>query len=157
MNRSMLVILTLITANNSQAAPGRIQEEVVSTNEVRPIRLVEGMVSVLEFREKVLEVRVGNPEIAQVSFSEVSPKEVTLRLLTSKMGATNMIVRSGRRLLVFDVVPTKSTHEDFLKIRGEVQSLSPNGVSLIHSGKISAPKGERMPKDSVLIMKGEIR
>jgi len=125
----------------SDGQPPRIKDEVLNRYAVRKIYLSEGLVSVLEFRDEVLEVRAGNAEIVKVSFSGVNKKELTLRLLTQRLGPTNLIVRAGRNQFVFDIIPSRKVHEDVIYVRGSV-SLIPEPQSQIKTGKVTFQKSE---------------
>ncbi|MBX2994914.1 MAG: hypothetical protein KF681_08830 [Bdellovibrionaceae bacterium] len=48
--------------------------------------------------------------------SAVSPKELTLTMNQSI--PSNLLIRAGKRMYVFDVVPSKTTHQDYVKVSG---------------------------------------
>jgi len=125
----------------SDGQPSRIKDEVLNRYFVRKIHLSEGLVSVLEFRDEVLEVRAGNSEIVKVSFSGVNKKELTLRLLTQKLGPTNLIVRSGRNQFVFDIIPSRKVHEDLIYVRGSIAN-RPELQNQMKSGKVTFQKSK---------------
>lgn len=100
------------------AAPNRISSTIQDLSQVETIRLSPGLVSVIELPKPVTEVRVGNPGAVKVSISTVSPKEITLYLQGTIVGATNLIVRAEKRVYVFDIVPSRMVHQDFLKVAG---------------------------------------
>lgn len=80
------------------------------------IFLKPGLASVIEFPKSIIEVRVGNPISLKTSISTVSPKELTIFADSLKSGSTNLIVRSDKRIYVFDVTPNSSRHQDYIKI-----------------------------------------
>lgn len=81
------------------------------------IFLKPGLASVIEFPKPIIEVRVGNPNSLKTSISTVSPKELTIFADNLRSGATNLIVRSDKRIYIFDVTPSSARHQDYIKIQ----------------------------------------
>lgn len=98
------------------APPSRVSSIRKDLSQAEVIYMSEGLVSVVEFPVPILEVRNGNAAAIKAMISSVSPKELTLILHQSK--ATNLLVRAGKRMYVFDIVPSKSTHQDYVKVSG---------------------------------------
>lgn len=96
----------------------RISRPVVNLTESRAIYLSPGLISVVEFPDPIIEVRVGDPASLKPTISQVSPKELTLMFKDSNSVATNLIVRSGKRVFVLDIIPSKNRHQDYVKVRG---------------------------------------
>lgn len=93
----------------------RISSVHKSLNRVDLISISPGLVTILEFPKPIIEVRVGNSEILSTSISTVSSKELTLSLNRLNV-ATNLVVKSGNRFFVFDVVSNTSHHQDYVKV-----------------------------------------
>lgn len=87
-------------------------------SQVEKIYLSPGLVSLIEFPQNIIEVRVGNPKSLKALISQVSPKELTIYLTNGTSVASNLIVRAEKRIFVFDIVPSKSNHQDYVKIKG---------------------------------------
>lgn len=100
------------------ASPQRLSTVSKDLSTSEKIYLKPGLAAVIEFPKPIIEVRIGNPANLKTSISTVSPKELTLFLESARAGATNLIVRSDRKIYVFDVIPSFSDHQDFIKIRG---------------------------------------
>lgn len=94
---------------------------------VDKIYVAAGLVSVLEFPQNIIEVRVGDLSSVKAVISQVSPKELTIYLSSSESKATNIIVRAEKKVYVFDIVPSNSSHQDYVKIRGTFGSPSFKG------------------------------
>ncbi|MBL7557603.1 MAG: hypothetical protein JNM24_17370 [Bdellovibrionaceae bacterium] len=124
---SFFITMFLISANADQLE--RISRPVVNLNDSKSIYLSPGLISVVEFPDPIIEVRVGDPGSLKPVISQVSPKELTLIFKASNSVATNLIVRSGKRVFVMDVIPSKSRHQDYVKVRG-VYSFVPHGNSI---------------------------
>lgn len=102
------------------AGPARISSMTKDLGSAERIHLSAGLVSVIEFPRPVGEVRVGDPASLKAQISTVSPKELTIYLSGSQASPTNLIVRADRRVYVFDIIPSRAIHQDYLKVRGAV-------------------------------------
>lgn len=106
----------------SQASTMRISTKSKDLSSVEKVYISPGLVSLIEFPNNIIEVRVGSPETLKVAISQVSPKELTVFLSTSAAAASNLIVRSDRKIYVFDIIPSRSNHQDYIKISGTINS-----------------------------------
>lgn len=101
----------------AMASPvGRITSISKDLSKSDLIHVSPGLATVVEFPKPIIEVRVGNPGILKTSISSVSPNELSLFLGKENVGPTNLIVRSDRRVYVFDIVPSRSIHQDFIRV-----------------------------------------
>lgn len=109
----------LILLNLSFAEVNRISSVTKDLGKVEKIYLNEGLISVLDFPEEVSDVKVGNAKDFKIILSEKFPKEITVFLSRGNVGVfTNLIVRTGRGIYVFDLVSSKTNHQDYLKVTG---------------------------------------
>ncbi len=135
----------------------RISSINKNLGEVRKIYLHAGLVSTLEFKQSVIGVKVGNIDSIKAEISPSNPKEVTLRLKHQSAEPTNMIVRVDRHVYVFDLIPSKASHQDYVKIEGSFGAptrealQSPKERSKIH------PESKQQPRllESVRLGVGE--
>lgn len=98
------------------APPSRVSSMRKDLSQAEVIYLATGLVSVVEFPSPILEVRNGNPNSIRAMISTVSPKELTLTMNQSV--PSNLLIRAGKRMYVFDIVPSKATHQDYVKVSG---------------------------------------
>lgn len=130
------------------------QTERVSTvnhnlSTVDKIYVTAGLASVVEFPKNIIEVRVGDSQSVKAIISQVSPKELTVYLSSTASKASNLIVRADKRMYVFDVVPSTTNHQDYVKIKGSFGSPSYSGShSNLQNGKIE-PRLKQEPKFQV--------
>lgn len=109
----------LVLLNLSFAEVNRISSVTKDLGKVEKIYLNEGLISVLDFPEEVSDVKVGNAKDFKIILSEKFPKEITVFLSRGNVGIfTNLIVRTGRGVYVFDLVSSKTNHQDYLKVTG---------------------------------------
>lgn len=120
------MLLFNILLSTCFATTSRIQSAITSQSEATTIYLRPGLASVLELPNDIVEARVGNPGDLKVLISQVSSKEITLFFKRSSVLPTNLIVRSGKKMFVFDVIPSALKHQDYLKVTSSVGSINQN-------------------------------
>lgn len=137
MLKRFLISLLIYPAPALPDLPKRISGQMVDLGEVHRIYMVPGMATVLEIPGAVTGIRIGNPDLVEYYKPEKPDNEVTLVLKKSGSEPTNLIVRSGKRKFVFDIVPSKKTHQDSVEIVGAYggASLMNNEMELISSSK----------------------
>jgi hypothetical protein len=141
------VLTALCFTMSAFAAPARISARLADLGEVHKIYLAQGLASVVQLPYPVTEARVGSPDDIQVQVSKTLPSELTLILKRTGAQPTNLIVRCGTRTLVFDLIPSKKTHQDLVRISGSygAPDMADMGAVLVDS---SLPKGEAGERDS---------
>jgi len=102
----------------ANATVKRISSIYKDLGQSQKIYLHAGLISVVEFPRNILEVRLGNPSSLKAQISQVSPKELTLYLGRQNVEPTNLIVKSQKRIYVFDIIPSRLSHQDYIKISG---------------------------------------
>lgn len=80
--------------------------------------MTPGMATLIEFPGAVTGIRLGNPDDVQYFRPESPENEVTLVLKSSAAQPTNLIVRSGKRKYVFDIIPSRTVHQDTIEVVG---------------------------------------
>lgn len=109
---------------------GRLTTGNSDLSQVEKIYLSPGLVSLVEFPQNIIEVRVGNPKSVKALISQVSPKELTIYLTGGVSAPSNLIVRAEKRVFVFDIVPSRVNHQDYVKIRSTFGSPETRNVAL---------------------------
>lgn len=126
------------------AGPDRISRIQKDLTKVDRIYLAAGLVSVIELPQPIVEVRVGNPQAVKVQVSTVSPRELTIYLTQSAAPPTNLIVRTDKRAFVFDVVPSRTNHQDVVRVTsGQIGSTH---VAVLESRTLVPQTRTRTPK-----------
>lgn len=132
----------------SWATVPRISSHQADLSKVGQVYMAPGLVSLIEFPQNIIEVRIGDPKSIKVLISQVSPKELTVYLSSSASKSTNLIVRSEKRVFVLDVIPNQKDHQDFVKIRGAYGSQSYSNMKGLFSEVIQiAPKKQGKLKE----------
>lgn len=101
-----------------RALPRRISSKVVDLGKVQPIHMVAGMATLIEIPGPVTGIRTGNPDAISYFRPDKPENEVTLVLRGGDMTPTNLILRSGKRKYVFDIIPSARVHQDTIEVVG---------------------------------------
>jgi len=98
----------------------RIESRIQTLNSTSRIYLKFGLIGVVEFLKNIIEVRIGNPNVLKAVISTASPRELMLYYKNSTSAATNLIVKSDKKIYVLDIIPSRNNHQDFVKITSGV-------------------------------------
>jgi len=98
----------------------RIESRIQTLNSTSRIYLKFGLIGVVEFPKNIIEVRIGNPNVLKAVISTASPRELMLYYKNSTSAATNLIVKSDKKIYVLDIIPSRNNHQDFVKITSGV-------------------------------------
>ena len=122
LTRIILLILPIIFNTKSALSatdykvPRRISGEIMDLGEVKPIYMVPGMATIIEIPSKVTDAIAGDVETIKFLPLGNSQNEVRLALTTGKARPTNLIIRSGAKKFVFDIIPSHSIHQDSIRV-----------------------------------------
>jgi hypothetical protein len=105
-----MIIVCLYSGNSvAYGAVNRISSVYKNLGQSQKIYLHAGLISVIEFPQNIIEVRLGNHKSLKAQLSQVSPRELTLYLSQQAVEPTNLIVKSEKRFYVFDIIPSKTS------------------------------------------------
>lgn len=126
-------------------APRRISSKQIDLGRVYPIYMVTGMATLIELPGPVTGIRTGNPDSIQYFRPDKPENEVTVVLQNQNSKPTNLILRSGSKKYVFDIVPSKTVHQDTLEVIGDYggAELEDGGAELIDSSDSPSRRGQR--------------
>lgn len=112
-----IVLLTsqAIAGVSGKTLPRRISAAIYNLETVRQIYMTPGMATVIEIPGPVSEVIPGSPSDFTFFTSKQFEREVKLFLVNANAQPTNLIVRSGKKKYVFDIVPSKTIHQDVVE------------------------------------------
>lgn len=99
--------------------PERISSQIMDLGRAYPVYMVAGMATFIILAGPVTGIRTGNPESIQYFRPDKPENEVTVVLKNHNAKPTNLILRSGNKIYVFDVVPSKTVHQDVLEVVGD--------------------------------------
>lgn len=136
---SALMLGVCSRASTPPALPRRISSKVVDLGKVYPIHMVAGMATLIEIPGPVTGIRTGNPDAIQYFRPDKPENEVTLVLRSGDVSPTNLIIRSGKRKYVFDIVPSARVHQDTLEVIGAFggPELEADSMKLLDSSDVA--------------------
>lgn len=143
-----LSLLIALQSGKSLAEIRRISSIYKDLGKVEKVYLHAGLITLIEFPEPIIEVRLGNNKAIRVEVSQVSPKEITIYLLNQNVSPTNLIVRSNQRVYIFDIVPSNATHQDYVRVLGGFSS--PGFSGAIKTAPLKRPE---LRKKTLNVMK----
>ncbi|MFP5519662.1 MAG: hypothetical protein ACLGGX_07140 [Bdellovibrionia bacterium] len=120
--KNLLFVISVITgalADTSLAQVDRIQSMRFDKSQVQRIYLAPGLGSIVLFPCALQEVFIGRSEDLKAQISPNHKKTMFLNLKLNSSLPTNVIVRCSpeRNIFVFDVIPSRSRHQDLVEIR----------------------------------------
>jgi hypothetical protein len=120
--------------------PRRISSQIMDLGRAYPVYMVAGMATLVVLPGPVTGIRTGNPESIQYFRPDKPENEVTVVLQNQNAKPTNLILRSGKKIYVFDVVPSKTVHQDVLEVVGDFGGAQLNDVRAELIDSSDAPK-----------------
>jgi len=103
---------------NVEAAPRRLQKLIVDNSSVTRISMVQDLVTSIEFPCAVRGGRVGLPSHYKILKPEEFDNEIVVKIVDPRARPTNLIVKCKKQKFVFDLVPTRTIHQDIVEVVG---------------------------------------
>lgn len=124
----------------------RIQQTSIDVSKPIPVILSLGRATLIDFPCSIVSATAGPGKDIDINVGKTNAKEIHLYLRSSNSQSTNLIVRCEKAVFVFDILPSRTGHQDYLKIDSYF------GSPLYHeeSGSIEIRKAEPSPSESVL-------
>lgn len=148
-SKYLFAILLFTLHETSYGEIRRISSIYKDLGKVEKVYLHAGLITLIEFPDPIIEVRLGNNKAIRVEVSQVSPKEITIYLLSQNVSPTNLIVRSNQRVYIFDIVPSSATHQDYVRVLGGFSS--PSFVGTIKAEPVRRPEPKKKALNVVKI------
>ena len=121
---SVMTLLFCLHSMEVQAAPEkgstprRISSRYIDMGQPQKIYMVPGMATLIELPTPIHKIRVGNSKDVQYTKPKQPENEVTLFLTHADAKPTNLFLISGKNKYIFDIVPSKSIHQDYIEVVG---------------------------------------
>ena len=158
-----MIYLFLGLMSISVATPlKRISEVDFDRGNVQPIYMEPGRQTLIDFPCHITRASVGSSKDIDVKITSTSNQELDLWLKEEASQSTNLIVRCDKDVYVFDIIPSKIRHQDYIKIVGS-SAMASDLVSefKIHPQTNRKLEGRSIPQfversKPVLVGKGEL-
>ena len=149
-----IAFVTLIIAANTHAVHAEVKRLVSTTLDLsKPykIYLTYDLVSSVKFPLPITEAKVGNADAVKVLISKTLSSELSLKLTTHLSTPTNLIVRCSKKVFVIDIIPSKSIHQDYIKITGSFSDPDyENNMANLIASSINAAKSKSYEKKELI-------
>ncbi len=121
----------------------RVNRVILKEDSALRIYLSAGRISVLQVPCEINKVLVGSPNDLSVSMGK---KEIHLLLKKWKSQPTNLLVKCKKSYLIFDIVPSKITHNDLVEVLFQSKIKHPQIKSFSHYKSIKINKSKDIKK-----------
>lgn len=121
------------TVNIKAEVPRRISSQYIDMGKPQTIYMVPGMATLIELPTPIHQVRVGNSDDIQYTKPDQPENEITLFLKSAQAKPTNLFLISGKSKYIFDIVPSKSIHQDYVEVVGFYGGPELGGTSYVTS------------------------
>jgi hypothetical protein len=111
-----IISIIFMASNTVSASPQRVAQVDFDLTKVFKLYSFPGRDTTIYFPCTVEYATTGTAEDIKVSLPKKFPNLITVFLLHSKAESTSFKVLCADRVFVFDIVPSKENHIDFLKI-----------------------------------------
>ncbi|MCB0385399.1 MAG: hypothetical protein KDD43_08405, partial [Bdellovibrionales bacterium] len=112
------LFLLVTGATTSALGQQRISSLFFDRSTVGQLFIKPGLSTAVQFPCNIDEVKVGLKESLETSVSKTLKSELVISARSSLSQITNLIVRCMAGVFVFDVIPSKENHQDYVKILG---------------------------------------
>lgn len=156
--KNLLFVISMFEFS-ALASVDRIQAMRFDRSAVKEIYLAPGMGSMIQFPCALLEVFVGRNQDLKVQISPNEKKTLFLNLKLNASLPTNVIARceGERNSYVFDVVPSRTKHQDVVEIRSSFGGPGLRPARNDQKNAISKNLGRVVIKQPVLVEKGGVK
>lgn len=142
--KKLLFVTSVMFLTPVMAQVERIQSYRFDRSQVMRIYLAPGLGSLVLFPCALVEVFVGRGEDLKAQISPSDKKTLFLNLKLNSSLPTNLIAKCEpeRNIFVFDVIPSKSQHQDLVDIRNVFgrplnnENKSTKGMSVQNKGRV---------------------
>lgn len=118
MNKLIIATILIFTSNSWSSGVKRIKSIAFNKGKVEKIFIAQGMSTLVTFNCDINEMVSGNDQQITLKGLMTNKKQMIITLAQDAAQATNIFVKCGQKIdpYIFDVVPSKVNHQDYLKI-----------------------------------------
>jgi type IV secretory pathway VirB9-like protein len=143
MNKFIIAVLFLSIFSHGYETK-RIKAIAFNKGKVEPIYIAAGLSTMVTFNCDINEMIAGNEQQVTLKGSLTNKKQMIITLAQDASQPTNVFVRCGQKTdpFIFDIVPNKQKHQDYLKINiayGEPEEEKQNLAALTKAIKRKKP------------------
>jgi hypothetical protein len=147
MAQTIALPILAVAKPEGRTVPRRISSRVVDLGKVHSLILSVGMATLIELPAPINGKIPGSPEADLLLLNGPQPNQVIVELKRANARPTNLILVSGKRKVVFDIIPSdpkSPTHQDIYEIVGYF-----GGPEMEDGGGELIDSSERPPAESL--------
>jgi len=110
--------------------PLRISATLMDLGQVKPIYMVGNFGTVIRLPGNITDAFPGDPDSVLIHKQGNQSNEVRISLANGHATATNLFVWTGTKKYIFDIVPSKSIHQDSVEVSGDFGGAQFTGQAL---------------------------
>lgn len=118
MNKTTAFIIIFCSLYSYSQEVKRIKSISFNKSKVEKIYIAAGLTTLVSFNCDINEMISGNDEQVTLKPLNTNKRQMIITLAKNAAQPTNIFVRCGQKIdpFIFDVVPSKKNHQDYLKI-----------------------------------------
>ena len=142
------VFLLLFSFFGKEAKTESVKFLVASEEKPVTLFLFPGRVSLLSLPCPITKALTGSPNDIKAEVDELSPKDAHILLKKWKSQPSNLILKCSDRVFLFNILPTKKSHYDYVRVLSHREASTPFKVKSPLLNTSSLPdKGLKEGKD----------
>jgi hypothetical protein len=110
-------------AYRAEASVPRISTQTYVQGTILPVYMTAGRSTVIDFPCAVTKLNTGTGNDIHAAIGTSIPNEVDLHLEGAGSQSTSLIVRCKEKVFVLEIIPSKNTHQEYLKIKKSIGSV----------------------------------
>ena len=108
-----------------EASPEGVKFILSSEKEAETLFLFPGRVSLLSLPCPITKALTGSPSDIKAEIDRFSPKDVHILLKKWSSRPSNLILKCSNRVFLFDLIPNKKSHYDYIKVLNHIKTPKP--------------------------------
>lgn len=135
----------------------RVSIQTYTQGVIMPIYLTPGRASLIDFPCQVTKASQGTGGDLHATIASTIGNEVDIALDSSASQSTSLIIRCKDSVFIFDIIPSKNTHQEYIKIKKSLGSIKYyHNQSRLNSSNAKARVNSNELNSFTLIQKGQI-
>ena len=118
-------ILSVFVLFVREARPQGVKFILSSEKEAETLFLFPGRVSLLSLPCPITKALTGSPGDIKAEIDRFSPKDVHILLKKWRSKPSNLILKCSNRVFLFDLIPDKQSHYDYIKVLNHIKTPKP--------------------------------
>ena len=125
MLKSSKLIFLILFSLSLEARTESVKFLIASEKKAETLFLFPGRVSLLNLPCPVTKALVGSPKDIKAEVDKQSPQDAHILLKKWRSEPSNLILKCSDRVFLFNIIPTKKSHYDYVKVLSHKETPMP--------------------------------